>query len=395
MARKSSAGSGSIRKKTQTINGKTYTHWEARITVGYDPGTGKQIQRTITGKTQKEVATKLREIASDLDKKTYMEPCKMTVAQWLDIWVKDYLNNVKPATVCSYTSTVETHLKPKLGALKLEALAPHEIQSFYNSLTDHEKNPSPVSAKTAKNIHGVLHKALQQAVKNGYIRANPTEACELPKVEKKKIKPLDEEEITRFLRAIRGHQFEDFYVVTLFTGMRKAEAMGLTWDCVNLEKGTITVNKQLQQVRGGYGEYRIAPTKNSKVRTITVAPFVVNTLCDVRKKQLANRIRNGIYWEESNFVFTDEIGRHYKTHTVYKNFKAIVKSLGLEEARLHDLRHSYAVASLKSGDDIKTLQEHLGHATASFTLDVYGHVTEKMQQESAARMEQFIKAVNK
>ena len=94
-----------------------------------------------------------------------------------------------------------------------------------------------------------------------------------------------------------------------------------------------------------------------------------------------------------NLVFTNEIGGHLTHGTVYKNFKRIISDLGLPEARFHDLRHSYAVAALQSGDDVKTVQENLGHHTAAFTLDVYGHVSERMKQESAARMEGFIKSV--
>ena len=392
MARKAAAGTGNIRKKTKTVNGKQYTWWEARYTAGYDPGTGKQIQRSISGKTQKEVAKKLKEATASLDAGTYIAPNRMTVGEWLDIWEREYLGGVKPATVCSYKAVVKNHLKPNLGAIKLEALTAHTIQGFYNGLIQEDSGLSP---KTVKNIHGVLHKAMQQAVLNEYIRSNPTNACTLPRAEKKEISPLDEDQINTFLKAIRGHQFEDLFTVTLFTGMRKAEAMGLTWDCVDLDRGTITVNKQLQQVRGGHGEYRLVSTKNSKGRTVTVAPFVVATLRKVKHRQLMNRLRYGECWEDSGFVFTNELGHHLKSHTVYINYKKIVRKIGLDESRFHDLRHSYAVASIRSGDDIKTVQEHLGHATASFTLDVYGHVTEKMQAESAARMEQFIKAVNK
>lgn len=392
MARKAAAGTGTIRKKTKTVNGKLYTWWEARYTAGYDPGTGKQIQRSISGKTQKEVAKKLKEATASLDAGTYIAPNKMTVGEWLDIWEKEYLGGIKPATVCAYKATIKNHLKPNLGAIRLDALNAHTVQGFYNTLTAED---TPLSPKTVKNIHGVLHKAMQQAVLNEYIRSNPTNACTLPRAEKKQIQPLNESQITDFLQAIRGHQFEDLFIVTLFTGMRKAEALGLQWDCVDLTKGTITINKQLQLVRGGQGEYRLAPTKNSKGRTVTVAPFIVQTLKKVRHTQLINRLRYGECWEDSGFVFTNELGQHLREHTVYVNYKKVVRQLGLEESRFHDLRHSYAVASIKSGDDIKTVQEHLGHATASFTLDVYGHVTEQMQQESAARMEKFIKSVSK
>ena len=384
---------GTIRRVTKTVSGKTYTYYEARYTEGYDPGTGKQKQRSITGKTQKEVTQKLKAVLADIDKGDYIAPCKMTVGEWLDKWSADYLGAVKPSTVCAYKATINTHLKPGLGATRLDVLDTQLIQSFYNGLLKPTKQREAISPKTVKNVHGVLHKALQQALVNGYIRLNPTDGCVLPRIEKKQVKPLDEDQITAFLKAIRGHQFEQLFIVTLFSGMREAEALGLTWDCVNFSKSTITINKQLQMVRGGNGEYRLAPTKNSKVRTVTLAPFVLDTLRSVQRKQLNNHVRYGELWENTGFVFTNDLGQHLKTHTVYKNFKTVVRELGYEDTRFHDLRHSYAVASIKSGDDIKTVQENLGHATAAFTLDVYGHVTKQMKQASADRMEAYIKSV--
>ena len=394
MARKSAAGSGTIRKKTITRNGKEYTYWEARYTEGYDPGTGKQIQRSITGKTQKEVSQKLKAATLAIDEGTYTAPSRMTVGQWLDIWVCEYLGGVKPATVTSYNATVRTHLKPNLGAIRLEALNAHTIQGLYNSLGSPEENGKTLSAKTIKNVHGVLHKALQQAVANGYIRFNPADSCVLPRVIKKELQPLDEEQISTFLKAIKGNHLEDLFITTLFTGMREGEVCGLLWDCVDLNKNTMTINKQLQLVRNTGGDHQLLPTKNSKGRTIALAPFVVNTLRRVRKKQLENRLRYGECWTDSGFVFTDELGCYLKPQAVRREFKKIVAEIGCPDTRFHDLRHSYAVAAIKSGDDIKTVQENLGHATASFTLDVYGHVTARMKQDSAARMEQFIKAVN-
>ncbi len=395
MARKAAAGTGTIRKKTITRGDKEYTYWEARYTEGYDPGTGKQIQRSITGKTQKEVAKKLKEATTAIDTGTYTAPSKMTVGEWLDIWSAEYPGGVKPRTVDSYKATIRTHLKPGLGAVRLESLNGHTIQGLYNSLGEPKQGTEGLSPKTVKNVHGVLHKALQQAVANGYIRFNPADACILPRITRKEIKPLDENQITAFLKAIQGHRYEGLFLVTLFTGMREGEALGLTWDCVDLDKGTIKINKQLQKVRGSRGEYTFAPTKNGKSRIVTIAPFVVATLRKTRLNQLENRLRYGECWENSGFVFTDELGHHLKHQTVYLDFKKVVEEIGSPETRFHDLRHSYAVASIRSGDDIKTVQENLGHATAAFTLDVYGHVTEQMKKDSAARMEQFIQAVNK
>lgn len=383
-------GMGSIRKVQRTTKGKTYTYYEARYSAGFDPGTGKQVQRSITGKTQKEVAQKLKEVTVSIDQGTYTAPSKMTVGEWLDIWEKEYLGSVKPRTVDSYQATIRKHLKPNLGATKLEELAPHMVQAFYNRLTT---GNDPLSAKTVKNIHGVLHKALQQAVANGYIRNNPTTACVLPRIIKKEIQPMDETQIAAFLQAIKGHRYEALFTTALFTGTREGEILGLQWPQVDLSKGTITIKHQLQKVRGSNGEYTLVPTKNSKSRTITVASSVVAVLKNVKRQQLENKLLHGACWDDSGFVFTDELGRHLKHQTVYLDFKEVVESIGCPNIRFHDLRHSYAVVSIKAGDPIKTVQENLGHATAAFTLDVYSHVTDQMKQESASRMEQFIKSV--
>ena len=135
MAKKSAANSGTIRKKTVTRNGKQYTYWEARYSAGYDPGTSKQIQKSITGKTQKEVSQKLKAVTTSIDDGTYVAPCKLTVGQWLDIWINEYLGGVKPRTADLYKSVVSVKIKPRLGALKLDGLTPHAVQTYFNNLT--------------------------------------------------------------------------------------------------------------------------------------------------------------------------------------------------------------------------------------------------------------------
>lgn len=390
MARKrntrAAQGAGTIRQRKDG-------RWEARYTVGRDPGTGKQVQRSVYGATQQEVRKKLAQLTAAVDAGTYKEPCKMTVGQWLDIWAADYLGGVKPFTVRSYCDQIRNHIKPALGSVKLEALNTHTIQSFYNSLSTERDGKPGLSPKTVKNVHGVLHKALQQAVKIGYLRFNPADACELPRIVRKELTPLDEEQSKAFLKAIQGHRFEMLYTVTLFTGMREGEALGLLWDCVDFKKGTILINKQLQREKKKNGQYLLAPTKNGKSRTITPAPWVMKLLRKQRARQAEQQLKAGPMWEDSGLVFTNELGRHLAIHTVYKDFKQIAASIGRPDARFHDLRHSYAVAAIRSGDDIKTVQGNLGHATAAFTLDVYGHVTDQMKQESAARMESYIKDV--
>ncbi len=394
--KKNASGAGSIRKKTVLRNGREYSYWEARFTIGFDPGTGKQKQKSVTGKTQKEVAQKLRQITNEIDRGTYLEPCKMTLGQWLDIWQKTYLGNVKPRTVEAYRSDIKNHIKPALGAVRLEALNTPDIQAFYNGLFKPEdETVRPLSPKTIRLIHGILHKSLQQAVAIGYLRFNPTEACSLPRVERKELTPMDDIAISRFMTAVQGHPYEVIFLVTLFTGMRKGEVLGLTWDHVDFAKGTLLVNQQLQRLENGNGqnEERLVSTKNSKGRQITPAPFVMDALRRQWREQAQWRLQAGPGWRENGFVFTDRLGCCLPYWNVYRDFKRLATEIGLPDLRFHDLRHSYAVAAIRAGDDIKTVQGNLGHATAAFTLDVYGHVTDQMKQASAARMETFIKRV--
>ena len=128
MAKKSAKGSETIRKKTVIRNGKEYTYWEARITTGRDPGTRKQIQRSFTGKTQKEVREKMQAAAVEVNQGTYTAPQRMTVGQWLDIWQRDYLGAIKLSTADGYIRSVRNHLKPALGAIRLDQLRPHDVQ---------------------------------------------------------------------------------------------------------------------------------------------------------------------------------------------------------------------------------------------------------------------------
>ena len=380
-------GSGSIRQRP---DGK----WEGRYTLGRDPGTGKQIQKSIYGATQREVLDKLTAIRAGLNSGTYTEPSKLTVAQWLDIWSAEYLNGVKPSTKSSYITASNIHLIPALGAVKLQSLSAHMIQTLYNRLQKGTDDKKSLSAKSIKNIHGILHKAIQQAVKLGYLRSNPADAVELPRLDMRKIQPLDDEAIAAFVDVISGHKWEAVYLVTLFTGMRQGEVLGLTWPCVDFERGTILIERQLLKNRLT-GVNELVTPKNSKSRCITPAPSVMAILREQQRRQTEMRLRAGSGWVNKGLVFTDGLGGFLSAHAVYNNYKMLVGKIGVPSSRFHDLRHTYAVSALSSGDDIKTLQENLGHHTASFTLDVYGHVSERMKQESAARMETFIRGVKR
>ena len=380
---KGAKGGGTIRQRPDG-------RWEARYTLGIDPGTGKQIQKSVYGKTQKEVRQKLIAITAEIDNGTYQEPCKMTVNEWLDIWLKDYQIGVKDSTAYLYERQAKLYLRPALGNIPLETLKAHTVQRLYNSLSQEHDGQPALSAKTIKNIHGVLHKALQQAVLLNYIRYNPTTACVLPKIVKKEIHPLTDQQTAQLLNLLKGGKYEIPLTVDLFTGLREGELLGLMWDCVDFDKGTILVNKQLHRSQKKGEGYYFAPPKNNKSRTIRPAPYVMTLLRQQKLVQTQMRLAAGPAWQESGLVFTNEFGRYISLRAVFDCFKRTVRKVGLPNLRIHDLRHTYAVNSIRAGDDIKIVQSNLGHATAAFTLDVYGHFTDDMRSVSAQRMEGFI-----
>ena len=382
MATKKANGSGTIRKRADG-------RWEGKYTLGYDPKTGKLIRKSVYGKTQKEVRLALSKIVSEMDSGTYAEPSKMKVSQWLDEWLASYTMNIKPATRSAYEEHIRVHIKPSLGDIPLKQLSTRDIQQLYTNLLK-ERELSP---KTVRNIHGVLHRTLEQAKLLGYIRVNPADAAVTPRVEKKQVETLDAEDIGKFLAAIRGTKYEYPLFVAVFTGLRQGELLGLTWDCVDFEHGMLLINKQHNRVKGDT-EFRFASLKNDKARVLTAADEVMEVLKLQKERQTAWAATLGDGWSNpDHLVFTTEFGRYINNKILYQNFKRIMRKLGKPDLRFHDLRHTYAVNSLRAGDDIKTVQENLGHATASFTLATYAHATPGMKRESAKRMTEFIRSV--
>ena len=170
--------------------------------------------------------------------------------------------------------------------------------------------------------------------------------------------------------------------------------LGLSWDDLDLSTGVLFVKRQLRRGQRKGGGFYFSSPKNGKPRQLTLAPSVVKLFRLQKLRQNALRKTAGELWLDRNLVFTNAVGDYLSYRTIYDCFKRIVKRIGCPDTRFHDLRHSYAIAAIKGGDDIKTVQENLGHATAAFTLDVYGHVTAQMRQESANRMERFIQNIS-
>ena len=407
---------GTIYRKTVIRNGKEYTYWESQVSVGYDKGTGKRIRKTYTGDSQKDVRAKMQEAAVAVEKNDYFEPSRATLGEWLDIWLDIYCPRIKYQTRKHYAAQCNTHIKPALGAIPLGELSVEQIQAFYADLeregrvvrkTDRKTGRiveirSPLSPKSIKNVHSVLSKALNTAVKLKYIRYNPASQTERPKVPKPDISPLTNEQIALVLSEIEIDELKNLYKLILFAGLRKAEALGLTWTEINFNESEISINHQLVKRRVEDGGYTLASVKQDRRRSITVSPYVMDALRDQQRIQQADKDVAGDLWQTivyesgkpAQLVFTKSDGTPINPKAAYIHYNKIAKRYGIDASRVHDLRHTFAVLSLQNGDDIKTIQENHGHASASFTLDTYAHRTSQMQKDSASRMQNFIDALN-
>lgn len=368
---------------TPSFDGRYY---RLDVSLGRDPATGKMIRKTVRGDTEKDCIAKGQKLRVEFNESgVYVEPSKLTVGQWLDLWYKEYLGGVKQSTKTRYEMDIRLYLKPRLDHVQLRALAPHTIQAVYNTLQSGSSKQKALSAKSIKNLNGTLHSAMEKALVLGYLpRGNPTKGVVLPRVVKKEMQVIRDDDMPRFLDAIKDHQYEIIYLMDMFTGLRRGEILGLTWDCVDIENGRLTIKQQLKDKEG----YILAPTKTDKIRTFPASLYVQTLLRKQRAKQAEWQLQAGGIWKnQMNLVFTNELGRYLVGDVVYNHLKKTVRTIGLDAVRFHDLRHTFALLSLEGGDNIMTLKENIGHSNISTTIDVYGHMSKRIERESAARMD--------
>ncbi|MBR3536261.1 MAG: site-specific integrase [Oscillospiraceae bacterium] len=306
---------------------------------------------------------------------------EVRVSDWAEYWLDNFCENLKVNTSVYYRSVVKHHINRVIGDIILSDLSEEDVQLFINSLILGVGTHQPLSPKSVKNIHGVLHKCLDVALRRKYIDVNPAARISLPKIPCRSTNVMSNAVLGCFLREVKGKEKENFYRCALFTGLRLSELIGLTWDCIDFDKGTIHVYRQLVKDRTS-NEYVFTSLKNNRSRTIYPADIVMDILLKIRKT---------VPDTPEHFVFVStQSGTHYTVAAVYSSFKRTVRRIGYPNLRVHDLRHTYAVLSLLAGDDIKTLQCNMGHFSASFTLDVYGHFTDDMKRNSSKKMTAFI-----
>ena len=378
------AGEGNISKRKDGT-------WQGSVLLGYDPETGNPKRKYFYGKTRKEVQRKVGELTIKVQKGTYREPTKITVAEWFTTWHNDYMKlSLRPTTWTSYGYQIEGHIIPALGHLKLSELQTAHIQRLYNDKLKGgrlDRKPGGLTPKSVRFIHTVIHSCLEQARKEHLITINPASAVRLPKLEQREIRYLDSGEIKTFLEVARDSKHFAAFFLALNTGMRRGEILGLRWKDVDFEEGQLTVNQGLVRISGKGLVFQEPKTKLSN-RTISLSPMVLKVLKEHRKKQAEYRLLSGGAYDEGglDLVFANEIGKPICPRAFTRIFERLLKRAGLEAACFHDLRHTFATMALEQGVNVKTVQETLGHHSAAFTMDVYSSVTDKMKREAADKV---------
>lgn len=432
-------GEGSIyeRKKGQ---------WAAVITTGYKAD-GKPNRKFMYGKTRAEVAEKLRTAQNQLAAGGITDPGRMTVADWLNLWLESYIRpNVRKATYENYRDHLNNHLIPGLGHVRLKKLTTTDIQVFYKELltdgnrrrvrneeTDTLECPGyGLAPSTLVCIRNIIKAALEQATIEGKIPYNPARATKAPKVEKREMTILSNEEIAQFLDATTDYRYYASYVLALSTGIRRGEALGLPWANVDVGLDWTTLDKVLSWERIGQlplwdtdalaallaaehiqlsdqpqisiqqqlsdlkdGPVLDVPKTSLSRRSIDVPQTTALMFIFQRHLQRKEKKAVGKDYNADDLVFCTSTGAYVPPRTFTRIFQAALAHAGVKKVRFHDLRHTVATMLLEDGAQLNSVQELLGHYNAAFTATQYGHVTKRMRKETTDRLGNILQAAKK
>ena len=339
----------------------------------------------VSAKTKTETEQKLRQAMTDADRGLTFDAGGLTLRDYLSRWLNDSVRDtVRDTTFERYEQIVRLHIQPALGGVRLRNLTPTHVRGLYK---DKLQSRSP---RTVQYVHVTLHKALKQAVNDGLIPRNVTEAVKPPQIRQEEIRPLMPEQVNVLLSAARGDRLEALYVLAIHTGLRQGELLGLKWEDVDLEGGTLQVRRTLTTAKGG--PVLSSPKTKGSRRTVKLTQSAIEALRSHLQRQLGEIDRAGSLWEENGLIFASEKGEPLdRRGTVKYQFKKLLKCAGLPDIRFHDLRHTCATLLLGRNVNPKIVSEMLGHASIAITLDTYSHVLPNMQNEAAKAMEDALR----
>ena len=355
--------------------------WVGKMSLGHDPVTHKRVRKEFTGKTKEEVRRKLTEAMRGNDLGLNVNPKAQTVAQFLAHWLEEVAKQrVRATTYRSYEQIVRNHLIPGLGRLQLQKLTPQVIQTFLNAKAE--------TGLSVEHLRRVLRSALSQAVKWDLVPRNAAALVSTPKKERHDFAYLEADKARAFLAAAKEHRLEALFTVAIAVGLRLGEALGLRWQDVDLDAGTLTVRRQLQRI-GGKPDF-VEPKTARARRTVPLPAFAVVALRAHKVNQLEERLLNADVWKDQELVFASSVGTPMFDRNVRRTLDAILRRCELPPMRFHDLRHTCASLLLAQGTDARTIMETLGHSQITLTLNTYSHVMPSLQRDAADRMQKML-----
>jgi integrase len=376
MAKKNGNGEGGISRH------KGSGLYMARYTVHTPTGPKR---KTLYGKTRREVDEKLTKAKADRDTGFIFDADNLKLGEYLARWLADSVRDtVRPTTFERYEQMVRLHIRPVLGKVKLKNLTSAHVRGLYR-----EKLDAGLSPRTVQYVHVTLHKALKQAIADGLIPRNATEAVKPPQVSREEMRPLTAEQVKVLFEAAKGDRLAALYVLAVTTGLRQGELLGLKWDDIDLEVGTLQVRRTLTTAKGG--PVLSEPKTKGSRRTVRLSVTASEALRSHLDRQLGEIDQAGDLWRENGLIFASKSGSPLsRQHVTAHRFKPLFKRAGLPEMRFHDLRHTCATLLLSKNVNPKVVSEMLGHATIAITLDTYSHVLPNMQESAAKAMEDVL-----
>src|SRR5215216_6101354 len=342
-------------------------------------------RRYVSAKKKSDAEKLLRQAMSDADRGLTFYAGTLTLGSYLQRWLEDSVKDtVRTTTHERYEQIARKHITPVLGDIKLKDITAAHVRGLYK---DKLQSLSP---RTVQYIHVTLHKALKEAVRDGLLPRNATEAVKPPQVRREEIHPLTPEQVKTLLEAARGDRLEALYVLAVHAGLRQGELLGLRWEDVDLDEGTLQVRRTLTTAKGG--PVLSAPKTKGSKRSVKLSESAIDALSSHLQRQLEEIDRVGSLWRENGLIFASETGEPLERRSVTNHrFKPLLKRAGLPQIRFHDLRHTCATLLLGRNVNPKIVSEMLGHASIAITLDTYSHVLPNMQNEAAKAMEDALR----
>ncbi len=319
--------------------------------------------------TKKAAEAELDRLVGQVATGVFVDPTKLTLGEYLEAhWLPAIAATVRPSTLDTYRRLARRHIIPRLGALPMQRIERSTIGRWVSELV-----AANLSPKSVRNVHGVLAKALSDAVELELLSRNvATRTKGLPPATRPQPRAWDADQLRRFLAATATDRLAPLWRLVAMTGCRRGEALGLRWKDVDLDAGVATIAWQ-RTIAGGKVVEGV-PKTNAGVRSVALDAGTVRSLRAWRAQQNAERLAMGGGWPHNDLVFTHADGTGLWPQTITAHFRVIARGLSLPTIGVHGLRHSAATFLIASGINPRVVQQRLGHAHVSVTLGLYTHV---------------------